>query len=115
MTDLGFENNLEVYETTESHQADGGYDLSYPNSPTDTVDAEITTPEEDADRDEGGTGVDADVVIYVADGSGLTFTEYGDSGQGAAQVVDTGTSTRYEIQTKTDEHNGLLKLTAVEI
>lgn len=115
MAHLGYENNLEVYEPTESYQTDGGFDVSYPGSPDDTIDAEIVPPDEVADRDAGGTDVEADIFIFVADDTSLAFTGYGESGEATAEVVDTDTGERYEIQTKTNRGNGLLRLTGVSV
>jgi len=112
---LGWDQNLNVYEPTESYSAGEGYDISYPGSPTDTVDAEITMPDASGDVDPGGTTVDADVVIRVTDDTGVSWREFGESGEAATRVEDTSTGVRYEIETVVSEHNGLLMLAANEV
>lgn len=115
LEELGFVQTLEVYEPAESYTPGDGYTLTYPSTPTDTVDAEVTTPEAVAERTRGGLDTDADVLIYVPDDTGLAFTGYGDSGDAAAKVVDISTGETYRIETRVSEHNGLLRLEASEV
>jgi hypothetical protein len=111
---LGFTQTLEVYEPTESFSQADGYSVSYPDAPTATVDAEVAPPEADANRDEGGTTTNADVVIYVDDGTDLSFTDFGESGEAATKVTMVATGESYKLTEATNEQNGLLKLEAVD-
>lgn len=114
-SDLGFEQTLEVYPATETFAQGEGWDISYPSSPSTTVDAEISTPSAEGESTRGGTDVDADVMIRVPDDTGVTWREFGDSEQAATRVEDVETGVRYEIQTVDSEHNGLLLLQASEV
>lgn len=115
LEDLGYVQTIEVYEPTESYTPGDGYELTYPSSPTGTVDAEVTTPEAVAKRTRGGLDTDADLLIYVPDDTGFSFTGYGSSGDGAAKVVDVETGETYRVETRVSEHNGLLRLEASEV
>ena len=112
---LGFTQSLEVYEPTETPVAGGGYERSYPDEADATVDAEIATPETLAERSRAGAATDADVVIRVPNDTGLAFTDYGESGEAPARVVDVGTGVTYEVAAVDSEHNGLLRLEANEV
>jgi hypothetical protein len=112
---LGFDQTLEVFEPTESYSQSEGYDVSYPDTATATVDAEVVPPEEDADRDEGGTKTDADAVLYVADDTGVSFTDFGETGEAATRVLVVATGEMYVVTGATNQQNGLVKLAAVRV
>lgn len=114
-TDLGFEQTLDVYPASESYSQGHGWDVTYPDSPSTTVDAEITTPNSEGDRDTGGTTVEADVVIRVPDDTGVSWDEFGESGEAATRVEDVETGVRYQVETVDSEHNGLLVIQAAEV
>lgn len=112
---LGFTQTLDVFQPTESFTQGEGWDITYPDSPTTTVDAEIGAPDAEGESTRGGTDVDADVIIRVPDDTAVTWREFGESGEAATRVEDVATGVRYEIETVDDEHNGLLVLQGVEV
>jgi hypothetical protein len=106
---------IEVYEPSESYDDDTGFDLTYPNSPTDTLDARVEQPSEDPRESEGGTTSDADAQVRVPDDTGIQWTDFGESGEASTKLVDTADGRRYEVQAVTDTHNGLLVLDVEEV
>lgn len=116
---LGFQtSNLEVYEPDIAHTAGHGYDVTYPGTADHTILAGIEPPSSVSDRDEGGTTIDADIVLYVDDGTAVTWTGYGESGTGdveanAEVVLDSGD--RYAITDVEDQQDGLLRLLGASI
>jgi len=120
--------DVEVYNATASYATGDGYDITYPDDPTEVVSGRVESPTTDSDRDRGGTTSEADVVIRVpdepgygeddfgADGFGtIAYTEYGDEGEAPARLRDVSTNTWYELVDWYSEHNGLLVLEAAEI
>jgi len=106
---------IEVYEPTESYDDDSGFDLTYPNSPTATLEARVEQPSEDPRESEGGTTSDADAQVRVPDDSGVSWTDFGESGEASTELVDTADDRRYEVQAVTDTHNGMLVLDVEEV
>lgn len=113
--DLGFANSLRVYNATQTYAAGQGYDETYTEHADSPIDAEITAPDDEADRDAGGTTAEADVVLYVADDTGIMWAEAGTESEHATQVKDVATGDRYEVRALSSEHNGLYKIAAVEV
>jgi hypothetical protein len=44
-----------------------------------------------------------------------TFTDFTDELEAPVEVVDTADNTRYEVESETDPHNGLIQLDVVEV
>jgi hypothetical protein len=110
---LGYQDTLDVYAPTETYDEADGYVTTYPDQPTRVVDAELATPQADADRQPQGTTSEADLVIRVAEPRDQ-WTGYGVDGEATPRVVDRSTGVRYQIVDVASEHNGLLRLEAVE-
>lgn len=115
LTDLGYENNLRVYTPTTTYTEGEGYDSTYSEATDSPISAEITTPDDDADKDEGGTTAEADLVILVSDDSPITWTEAGSESDAATRVEPDQTDIRYEVRTKEQTPDGLLRLMVVEV
>lgn len=117
--DLTYNTTIGVYEPSVSYSPGDGFDVSRPDPETDAPDATYEARSEessaDADRDEGGTTAEIDREIMVRDDTGQQWVGYGDSGEAAVHVRDTGDDTVYEIQTVTDAHDGRITLEAVEV
>lgn len=114
-TDALHNTTIEVYTPTETPDPGQGYSVSYPDVPDATIDAHASSIEDSTDRDEGGTASEADVIIRVKNNTGISWIEYGAESEASIQVVDVDTGVRYEIVAVGSEHNGLLKLEAVEV
>lgn len=107
---------VDVYEPTESYSQSSGYDVSYPGSATTSgVDARAEPPADQTDRDAGGTTTDHDRVYLVRDDSGVSWTDFGASGQAATRFDDTDTGDRYEVVAVLDERDGLVRLACSEV
>mgnify|MGYP000436381089 CR=1 FL=1 len=125
---LGFVQTLEVYPASASYTPGDGWSVTYPDTPDATLDAEIVPPTATATRERGGLDTDADVVIFIEDEPGFSegtfgggsfsavaYTEYGEDGEAPARLRDVTTDTYYELESYEAEHNGLLRLEAMEV
>jgi len=111
---LGFEENVVVEEPTETYDpAKGGYVTTY--SQVATVSAEIVPPGADPQVTEGGTLAEKDLMVYVDDDEPYAFTEYGDSGSGAARLSVDGYDDPYRVEERNEQLDGYIQLGCVEI
>jgi len=113
---LGFEDNVDLFEPTESYTAGEGYGISYPSTPTETVSGEVQPPEADAATDRGGVTRDADLLVYTPEDINTDLTDGGESGEALARVEVSQTDETYEIQTVEPQFDGwqLLELSEVD-
>jgi len=109
---LGYEDNVEYYEPTESYAAGEGVDVDYPSTPTGTISAMVSTPEETSDTDRGGRRTDADLVLHGSDDAPLPTV---DSGEGFIRVEVAGQSGTYEVRTRPQTQDGLIRYDCVEV
>ncbi len=109
---LGAE-QIDVYEPSESWQSSGGWDVSYPSSPTTSTEGEAVPPESDPNVDAGGTSQTADMGVYVAADVGVAWTDFGESGEAATRIEIEGT--RYEVETVDEQFDGRDRLSCVEV
>jgi len=123
---LGAE-QIDVYEPTESWQSSGGWNVSYPSSPTTSTEGEAVPPESDPNVDTGGTSQTADMNVYVpwyagygvdgydedGYGGGIDWTDYGESGEAATRIEIAGT--RYEVEAVDPQFDGRNRLSCVEV
>lgn len=107
--------SLEVFVPTSTPNPGEGYTTTTPDSPTATVAARVTTAAESSERDAGGTASETDVQITVRDDTSVPWREYGAEGEAPIRVTDLTTGKTYHVKTVTDQHNGLLRLEAVEV
>jgi hypothetical protein len=105
--------SIEVYEPTESYQQGEGWSVSYPDSALSTVTGEAVPPESDPNVDAGGTTETADMGVYVPSDSGVTWTDYGESGE-ATTRIDVSDS-RYEITGMDEQFDGRVRLRCSEV
>lgn len=106
---------IEVYEPTETYSPGDGYSISYPDTPTETLDARVESPSDDAAKERSGTTGEIDAVVRVRDDTGRQWTGYGDAGETTARVQDTAGGTLYQVQGVTDRHDGLTTLDVTEV
>jgi len=113
---LGFEDNVDLFEPTESYTAGEGYGISYPSSPTETVSGEVQPPEADAATDRGGVTRDADLLVYTPEDITTDLTDGGESGEALARVEVSQTDETYEVQAVEPQFDGwqLLELSEVD-
>ena len=112
---LGFDNNVELYDPTESYSAGDGYDITYPETPTEVVSGETQPPSASSDTDRGGTTREADMMIYVATDIDTDPTEAGESGEALTRVEVDGTDFVYEVEYVETQYDGLQKLVCSEV
>jgi len=110
---LGYEQNVEVYQPTETYDPGDGYDISYPDSPTTTIDAALDPPSTSPDVDPGGTTETADLTIYVEASVGIEFNTAGDTGEAETGIVVGGI--KYVVDDIDDQQDGLLALGCDEV
>jgi len=94
-------------------QSSGGWDVTYPDTPTDSAEGEAVPPESDPNIDESGTSTTADLGVYVASDSGVAWTDYGESGEAATRIEIAGT--RYEVEAVDPQFDGRDRLSCVEV
>jgi len=106
---------IEVFAPTETYSPGDGYSITYPDSPTETLDARVDSPTDDAAKERAGTTGEIDAVVRVRDDTGRQWTGYGDDGSATARVRDTADGTLYQVQGVTDRHDGLTTLDVTEV
>jgi len=104
---------IDVFEPTEEWQSSGGWDVTYPDTPTDSAEGECVPPESDPAIDESGTSTTADLGVYVASDSGVAWTDYGESGEAATRIEIAGTM--YEVEAVDPQFDGRDRLSCVEV
>jgi len=118
---------IDVYEPSESYTAGDGWSVSYPSSPTTSTSGEVVPPESDPNIDTGGTSQTADLNIYVPwfagygvdgydevdYGSGIQWTDYGESGEAATRVEIDGAM--YEVEAVDEQFDGRNRLACTEV
>jgi hypothetical protein len=112
---LGYDNNVELYEPTESYTQGEGYDISYPSTPTEVVSGETEPPSASSDTDRGGTTREADLMVYVTDDISTDPTDSGESGEALTRVEVDGTDFVYEVQYVEEQFDGMQKLVCSEV
>jgi len=109
--DLGYEDNVNVFFPSETYSP-GDLDRSYPNTPSMTFSAIVTTPEETSDTDRGGRRIDADIVLYFDDSS-LPVVDR--EGRALPRVEIDGVRGTYEVRTVAEQQDGLARIECVEV
>ncbi len=104
---------IQVYEPTETWQDSGGWNVTYPDTPTNETEGEAVPPESDPNVDEGGTSENVDMNVYVATGSGVAWTDYGESGEAATRIEIDGI--RYEVTGVDPQFDGRDRLNCAEV
>lgn len=115
LTALGWTDSVDVYQPTEGYTAGAGYDVNYPDTPTETIDAALDTPSVSAGEDRGGTTETADRMIYVRADLGIDFRGAGRSGEAKTGLETTTDGTRYIVDTVEPQDDGFLKLACAEV
>jgi len=110
---LGYENNVDVYQPTETYVAGEGYSIEYPDDPTTSIDAALDPPSTSPDVDPGGTTEQADLTIYVSEDVGVSFNVAGDTGEAKTGIEVDGT--QYVVDDIDDQQDGLLALGCDEV
>lgn len=117
--DITFNTTIEVYEPTESYQAGDGFSVTRPKPETDSPDATYESramdPSATGERERSGTDTEADRVFEVRDDLGQTWTDFGESGEAAVYVRETGTGIVYVVEVVTDRLDGRERLDCVEV
>lgn len=113
---LGFDSNVKIYQPSEDYQNDGdGYEITYPDTPTEVVAGETVPPSSDSDTDEGGTTRDADLMVYVPTDIETDVIDAGESGRALTRVEVAGTPFVYEVVLVDNQFDGLQKLHCKEV
>lgn len=110
---LGFEDNVAVYQPTETYTPGDGYDIAYPDAPTATIDGALDPPSSAPDIGPGGTSETADLVVYVRAAVDIQFNTAGDTGEAKTGLVVDGL--QYVVDDIDDQQDGLLALGCDEV
>jgi len=110
---LGWDQNVAVYQPTETYEPGGGFEVTYPDSPTTTLDGALDVPRDTANVDEGGTTETADLAVYVRADVNVEFNTAGDSDEALTGLVIDGA--KYVVDTIEDQFDGLLELACDEV
>jgi hypothetical protein len=113
---LGYHDNIDVFQPTESFTQGEGWDVSYPSTADATLSGIAEPPDADRDRDRGGTTRDADLVLHVPADTNVTFDESGESGDAPTRVEVADSDRTYEVATAPDpQFDGLQTVACVEV
>lgn len=107
--------SIEVYEPAVSYTTGDGWSVSYPSQPAAEYDARVDSPSADSDRERSGTASEIDAVVIVRDDLGQQWTGFGEEMEASVRVRDTADGTRYEVESRVDQHNGTLELEASQL
>jgi hypothetical protein len=110
---LGFDSNVEVYQPTEEYTPGDGYETTYPDAPTTTLDGALDPPSSSPDIDPGGTTETADLVVYVRADVGIQFNDAGDTGEAKTGLEVDGL--QYVVDDIDDQQDGFLALGCDEV
>lgn len=111
---LGFSDNVEVFEPTESYSSsEGGFSQSYTSQ--GTIPGEVVPPEADPQVLSSGTLAEKDLMVYVNNDAGFQFTEYGTSGDASAKLRIDGYDDDYRVEERNEQLDGYIQLGCVEI
>jgi hypothetical protein len=106
---------IEVFEPTETYTAGEGFSVEYSDTPDATFDVRLSSPSATTDRNRGGTTGEIDATVSIRDDVGQEFVDFTDELQAPVEIRDSADGTRYEVESVTDPHNGLLELDVVEV
>ena len=104
---------VDVYEPTETYTQGDGWSVSYPDTPSSTTEGEAVPPESDPNVDAGGTTETSDMGVYVSSSAGVSWTDYGESGQAVTRIDVAGT--RYEVTGVDPQFDGRERLECTEV
>jgi len=110
---LGWDANVAVYQPTEAYTPGDGFDVSYPEEPTTTLDGALDTPSDSSDVDAGGTTETADLTVYVRADVSVEFNTAGESEEALTGLVVDGL--KYVVDDIEDQFDGLLALQCDEV
>jgi len=105
---------IEVFEPSVSYATGDGFDVSYPDDPSDTYDARIDGQNEAGEKERGGTTANIDAFIRVRDDHDQQWVGYGESGEAELRVVDTATDNEYAVESVSEPEGGLIVLRVTE-
>lgn len=114
-TDALHNTTIDVFEPAESFSQGDGWSVTYPDSASATYDARVESPTDDVERTVYGTVGEIDVDVRVRDDTGQQWKSFGDDTEAPARITDTGTGITYEVQAVVEQHDGLVRLGAVEV
>lgn len=106
---------VQVFEPNVEYVQGDGWNVTYPDQPAAEYDARVDSPSATSERDRSGTTSEIDAVVIVRDDTGQQWTDFGEEDEAPTRVEDTADSTRYEIETVVDQHNGTVKLGATAL
>ena len=110
---LGWDQNVEVYQPTESYAAGDGFDVTYPDAPTTTLDGAVEVPSDSADVNPGGTTQTSDLTVYIRADADVAINTAGESGE-----TKTGLGIgdqKYVVDTVEQQFDGMLGLACEEV
>lgn len=110
---LGYDDNVDVYQPSETYDPGDGYETTYPDAPTVTIDGAPDPPSSSADINAGGTTEAADLVIYVRGDVGIQFNDAGDTGEAKTGLEVDGL--QYVVDDIDDQQDGFLELSCDEV
>jgi len=110
---LGWDQNVEVYQPSEEYVAGEGFEVTYPDSPTTTLDGALDVASDSPDIDSGGATETSDLAIYVTDDVAVDFEPAIESSEAKTGVEVDGQ--QYLVDTVEDQFDGLLELACDEV
>lgn len=110
---LAWDQNVEVYQPTESYAAGDGFDVTYPDAATTTLDGALEVPSDSADVDPGGTTETSDLMVYIRADADVVITPAGESGEAKTGLVIRGQ--KYVVDTIEQQFDGMLGLACEEV
>lgn len=109
--DLGWEDNVDLYQPTETYTAGDGYELTYPDTATQVLTGSIRPPRPQADVDSGGTTQTADLTVHI-DPQGIEWETAGGGGDAPTGLIVDGQ--KYIVETTTLTRDGWRRIECAE-
>lgn len=110
---LGWDSNVDVYQPTETYTPGDGFDVSYPDTPTVTLDGALDVPSDAPGIDEGGTTETADLSVYVRADVSVEFNTAGETDEALTGIEIDGR--KYVVDTVEEQFDGMIALSCDEV
>jgi len=117
LTDLGWSDNLMLRQATLSDPGLGEPQTTSDYTDDVTLTASLLPPSADPFVEDTGTGVGYSLVAYVEDDElyGVELNTYETEGDAVTRARDEQTGTEYDVQSREDQRDGLVRLQLVEV
>jgi len=110
---LGWDAAVAVYQPTEEYTPGEGFEITYPDEPTTTLDGALEVPSDSADVDTGGTTETADLTVYVRADVPVDFNTTGETDEALTGLEIDGR--KYVVDDIEEQFDGFIALVCDEV